>query len=149
MRQIRKLVIHCSATRAGEDIGAAEIRRWHVDRNGWADIGYHFIIRRSGLIETGRPVEAPGAHVAGHNHDSIGICMVGGIGPDGKAECNFTADQFDSLRNLLEHLLAQYPGATVCGHRDLSPDTDGDGVVEQHEWMKQCPTFDAKVFMNA
>ena len=77
------IVIHCAATKPSMDIGAAEIRKWHTDppRN-WDDIGYHYVVRRSGtiekpMLEVGRYLEIPGAHVANHNHESIGICLVG------------------------------------------------------------------------
>jgi len=146
MRPINKIVVHCSATKADRNIGEAEITQWHKEK-GWSDIGYHFVIRRNGLRENGRPIEIAGAHVAGHNTGSIGICMVGGVGQDGKAECNFTSRQFQALEILLRELLSQFPKAEVLGHRDLSPDKDGDGTVEQSEWLKECPTFDAKCFL--
>ena len=57
MREINDLIVHCSATYGSQDIGAVEIRRVHVDENGWRDIGYHYVIRRNGDIEEGRPVE--------------------------------------------------------------------------------------------
>lgn len=147
MRPINKIVVHCSATKPDRNIGEAEITEWHKEK-GWSDIGYHYVIRRNGLRENGRPLEIAGAHVAGHNTGSIGICMVGGIDKDGKAECNFTFRQFQSLEILLRELLGRFPNAEVLGHRDLSPDKDGDGSIEQSEWLKECPTFDAKVFLN-
>jgi N-acetylmuramoyl-L-alanine amidase len=93
MAAIRKktdlLVVHCAATKASMDIGAKEIRRWHKDR-GWDDIGYHYVIRRNGDVEIGRPENAVGAHVAGKNSTSVGICLVGGIDDAGKPKANFT-----------------------------------------------------------
>ena len=71
------------------DIGVKEIRKWHVDENKWSDIGYHDVIRRNGAIETGRPLEKPGAHAKGHNQNAIGICLVGGKADDGGPEFNF------------------------------------------------------------
>ncbi|MFN3582801.1 MAG: N-acetylmuramoyl-L-alanine amidase [Phenylobacterium sp.] len=142
MKTIKYLVVHCSATPANRDIGAAEIRTMHR-RQGWRDIGYHYVIRRNGVIEKGRPETEPGAHVQGHNSHSIGICMVGGVKPNMTAECNFTDEQFASLRKLLNELTAKYPTAKVCGHRDLSPDRNGDGKVAPGEWVKDCPTFEA------
>ena len=56
------IVIHCAATKASMDIGASEIKKWHVDDNGWDDIGYHYIIKRGGLVEVGRPEAFQGAH---------------------------------------------------------------------------------------
>lgn len=140
MKTIRYLVVHCSATPASRDIGVAEIRAMHK-KQGWRDVGYHYVIRRNGQIEKGRPDDQPGAHVQGHNGHSLGICMVGGVTPNLKAECNFTAEQFRALRALLETLERKY-GAQVCGHRDLSPDRNGDGKVSKNEWVKDCPSFD-------
>lgn len=128
------LVIHCSATRAVQDIGAREITRWHRD-NGWATIGYHFVIRRNGKVETGRPVDAIGAHVQGHNHDSVGICLVGGLdNATWKPANNFTPQQWEALKKLLTALVKRYPKAKVLGHRDFP------GV------QKACPSFSAKVW---
>ncbi|MBK1968392.1 N-acetylmuramoyl-L-alanine amidase [Brevundimonas diminuta] len=144
----RYLVVHCSATRAAADIGAAEIRKWHLQQN-WRDIGYHYVIRRDGTVETGRPLMEPGAHVQGHNHHSVGICMVGGLDPKGRAENNFTAEQFASLTELLNDLKVRWPDAEVLGHRDLSPDRNNDGKITRNEWVKECPCFDVKPWWTA
>jgi N-acetylmuramoyl-L-alanine amidase len=128
------LVIHCSATRAVMDVGAADIRRWHRAQ-GWSDIGYHYVIRRSGKLETGRPLETIGTHVKGHNTDSVGICLVGGLNNQTfKPENNYTPQQWDTLRKLLTGLLKKYPKAKVLGHRDFA------GVA------KACPCFNAKTW---
>lgn len=141
------IVIHCSATQPEHDIGVAEIDAWHKNR-GFAAIGYHWVIRRDGALEPGRPEWAVGAHVHGHNSDSVGVCLVGGVGEAGKPENNFSTSQFERLRGLLADLLARYPGAEVLGHRDLSPDIDGDGVVEPWEWIKACPCFDVRGWLT-
>jgi len=141
MRDINLLVVHCSATQAGLDVGAAEIRKWHVGQ-GWKDIGYHYVIRRSGAIEPGRPESEVGAHAQGYNAHSLGICLVGGVNKAGKGENNFTPAQFKALRGKLDELRSRYPKTLICGHRDLSPDANGDGIVEPNEWVKECPSFD-------
>ena len=129
MRGIDKIVIHCADTPPGMDIGAAEIRKWHTDPppmgNGWDDIGYHYVIRRDGTLELGRAEEVVGAHVAGHNAHSIGICMVGG-----KYDADYTRAQWATLASIVEYLKGKYQKAKVCGHRDL----------DKH---KACPRFDA------
>lgn len=107
-------------------------------------IGYHAVIRRSGEIEFGRHFDEPGAHVQGHNFRSVGVCMVGGVDANGEPENNFTNEQFESLRALLDMLQLAYPNATVLGHRDLSPDLDGDGLVTEAEWLKDCPCFSVR-----
>jgi N-acetyl-anhydromuramyl-L-alanine amidase AmpD len=140
-----QIVIHCSATRPTSLIGAKEIREWHLAR-GWADIGYHFVIRRDGLIDLGRDLQEIGAHVAGHNAQSIGICLVGGLDMDGnpvEGYDNYTAQQQGSLELLLKLLRRIYPHAGIFGHRDLSPDRNNDGKITRDEWLKACPCFDA------
>lgn len=122
------LVVHCAATKPSMNIGLREIRQWHRER-GWLDIGYHFVIRRDGTVEQGRPQDVIGAHVEGHNYESLGICLVGGIDASGKPENNFTQSQFASLRILLAQLKGDYPSAQIVGHRDLDP-------------KKACPSFD-------
>jgi len=142
-RQTKYIVVHCSATNPINDIGADEIDQWHRQR-GWNGIGYHAVIRRGGLVEFGRHFNDPGAHVKGHNFQSVGVCVVGGIDAGGNSEDNFTDAQYTSLYDVLRMLKQAYPAAEVLGHRDLSPDVDGDGVVEEHEWLKDCPCFDVR-----
>lgn len=129
------LVVHCSATPRRMDIGVEEIRHWHVDERGWLDVGYHYVIRRSGEIERGRPRTATGAHVGGFNSRSIGICMVGG----GKTreDGDYTDSQWASLRALLAELKTIYPAAQVMGHRDFP-------AVH-----KYCPSFDVRQWWAA
>jgi N-acetylmuramoyl-L-alanine amidase len=134
-RIIKKIVVHCADTFAHMDIGVKEIRGWHVNENGWADVGYHFVIRRNGSLETGRPIEQAGAHVRGHNHDSIGICLVGGKGDGGKAEFNFTARQMFKLNHLVRDLKRRFNDAPVYGHRDFDSG-------------KACPCFSAKDYFS-
>lgn len=131
MRKITHIVVHCSATKADLDIGAAAIRRWHKDK-GWADIGYHFVIRRNGQLELGRDVEIAGAHVAGHNATTIGICLVGGLDEDGQPDNNYTTAQMDQLRKLVADLKKTHKSAIVQGHRDFP------GVA------KDCPCFNVR-----
>lgn len=145
------LVIHCSATQAKQDIGLKEITEWHVlpspRGHGWAAVGYHFIIRRSGAVEHGRAVNLVGAHVERYNHNSIGICLVGGIDAHAHPENNFTPDQFAALSGLLKQLRQDYPRTRIVGHRDLSPDKNGDGIIEPGEWLKACPSFDVAAWL--
>ena len=90
------VVIHCAQTKPSMDIGFKEIDQWHK-RRGWAGCGYNFIIRQNGIIETGRALEQVGAHVKGFNHNSLGICLVGGIDEDGDFDVNYTPEQWDTL----------------------------------------------------
>lgn len=135
------IVVHVSATPPDRDIGAQEIDEMHRAR-GWRGIGYHYVIRRDGRVEQGRPENQVGAHVAGWNSVSLGVCLVGGVDADGRPQDSRTAAQTAALEKLLRALVGRYPGATICGHRDLSPDRDGDGAIEPHEYLKACPCFD-------
>ena len=130
------IVVHCSATKPNQDIGASEIRKWHVEDNGWSDIGYHQVIRRNGAIELGRPLHVSGAHAKGFNARSVGVCLVGGIDNSGKAENNFTVEQMESLVVTLDYWRRIYPKAEVLGHRDLP------GVA------KACPSFDVRKWLD-
>lgn len=136
MRDINAIIVHCAATKPSMDIGVAEIKRWHTDPKpkgrGWSDIGYHYIIRRNGVIERGRPEEETGAHAKGYNANSIGVCLVGGLNNKGEADSNFTAIQFETLWSLIFRLLKKYPEADLMGHRDVS--------------SKTCPNFDVAAF---
>jgi N-acetyl-anhydromuramyl-L-alanine amidase AmpD len=148
MRQTTELiVVHCSATGPDADIGAADIARWHRQR-GFDTIGYHFVIRRNGTRETGRPENTVGAHVRGHNLNSIGVCLAGGTNAAGKPDNNFTAAQFASLEALLNELRGRYRKARICGHRDLSPDKNEDGKITPNEFIKACPSFDVAQWLT-
>lgn len=140
------LVVHCSATRPTQDIGVRDITQWHIQR-GFDTVGYHYVIRRNGEVERGRPENAVGAHVRGHNANSIGICLAGGVDNAGKPANNFTAAQFVALHQLLDELRKRYPDARVLGHRDLSPDLNGDGVISPNEFIKACPSFDVATWL--
>lgn len=131
MEEIKYLVVHCSATPPKMDIGKHEITQWHKARR-FRTIGYHYVIRRDGMLEYGRDLNEQGAHVKGHNHYSIGICMVGGVDEDGNPQDNFTTFQYQELARLLHKLKGMHSDAIIQGHRDFS------GV------KKACPSFDVK-----
>ena len=122
----------------------------HLQR-GFNTIGYNYVIRLDGTVEIGRSLTIPGAHCntkgtsgVSYNRHSIGICYVGGLDANGKAKDTRTEAQKEALRTLIARLIEKYPIKEVLGHRDTSPDLDGDGVVEPNEWIKMCPCFDAK-----
>lgn len=170
-RKVRLLVVHCSATPSGRRLDGTQpplptartaayiIDGWHRARGfkrgitarnsyNWrlAHIGYHFVLDLDGTVATGRHVDEEGAHVAGHNAQTIGICLIGGAERDAR----YTPAQWESLAELVTTLARRYDleaSAHVVGHRDLSPDTDRDGVVEQHEWLKTCPGFDVRAWV--
>jgi len=117
MREIKKLVVHCSDTQDSLDIKAKDIKKWHTDLppmgNGWSDIGYHYVIRRDGTIERGRQDKTPGAHVRGHNKETIGICWVG--------RKSISDAQLQSLYSLLQGLMNTYglDVTDIYGHTEL------------------------------
>jgi N-acetyl-anhydromuramyl-L-alanine amidase AmpD len=130
-RKIDKIILHCSATPPRRDIGVEDIRRWHRAR-GWTDIGYHYVIRRDGTLETGREEGKIGAHVRGFNHGSLGVCLVGGLSAEAQPLYNFTDAQMVRARALVRDLTSRHAGATVHGHNEFAD--------------KACPCFDVKLW---
>lgn len=128
MRKIENIVIHCADTPKDVYFDIDNIRKWHVEENGWVDVGYHFIILLDGTIQIGRPLEKPGAHVKNHNKTSIGICYIGGA----LDEDTRTVAQKASLVYLIGTLKRIFKEAKVLGHRDFE------------NISKYCPSFDAK-----
>ena len=138
------IVIHCSATPEEMDIGWKEIDRWHRAK-GWRMGGYHHVIRRDGSIEKGRDLTAQGAHAKGYNHKSVGICLVGGVEPDGKTpEDNFRAPQINQLVALLKRLRGMYPSARIIGHNEISSKACPSFSVQERlkEWNLEQPKED-------
>lgn len=128
-RNIKELIVHCSATPEGKDYSVDTIRQWHLQR-GFSDIGYHYVIYRDGSIHIGRDEAIIGAHCTGHNTNSIGVCYIGGCASDGKTPKDTrTTEQKQSLVKLLKELKTKYPQASIHGHRDFA--------------NKACPSFDA------
>ena len=143
-RKITEIIVHCSATPDGKDYTVDDIRRWHKQR-GYSDVGYHYIVYRNGQLVQGRNVNIIGAHASGHNAHSIGICYIGGMNAENtQPEDTRTLKQKARLLSLLVDLRKLYPNARIIGHRDLSEDKNGDGIIDSSEWMKACPSFDAK-----
>jgi len=139
MRNITSIVLHCSATPNGDArFRLEDLDRMHRER-GWRKIGYHFVIELDGATRAGRALEEVGAHVEGNNARTVGVCM---IGTD-----RFTGAQWTALAALVARLMGQFPAAVVQGHRDYSPDLNGDGLIEPREWFKTCPGFDVRTWM--
>lgn len=133
MREINKIIIHCSATREGREVSIDTIRRWHVEGNGWSDIGYHYVIGLDGSIYKGRPDNVQGAHTKGHNKNSIGICYIGGCGRGMHPKDTRTEAQKESLEILLQGLISLYEKDDLIGihgHNEFS--------------SKACPSFNVK-----
>lgn len=123
--RVKYLVIHQSGAEHEEGETAADIDRAHRLR-GLLQIGYHYVIRRDGTVEPGRPLEIPGAHVRGFNQFSVGVCLIGKLG-------EFPTDaQARAVTELANQLAANYPAIVMVGHQDLAGAT------------KACPGFDVK-----
>lgn len=129
------IVIHCSATKPTMDIGVRDIRMWHKQQ-GWLDVGYHFIIKRDGTIEEGRPVDVVGSHVKNHNSNSVGVCLVGGVDDKMKPEANFTDAQWAALDVKVLELRKLYPNASVKGHNEFDAG-------------KACPSFSVQDWLQS
>lgn len=149
-RRIDYIAIHCTATREGQDMTVEQIRAGHLQR-GFSDIGYHYVVYRDGTVHVGRNVDVSGAHVTGYNSYSIGVVYVGGLEnrpgvaySQLKAKDTRTPAQKRALATLLTDLRKLYPKAVIQGHRDFSPDKNHNGTIEPSEWIKACPSFDAK-----
>jgi N-acetylmuramoyl-L-alanine amidase len=154
MRTVTDIVIHCAALPNGSPLGIHAIDTMHK-ANGWRrhsslatvhspdlpHVGYHYVITCDGELQSGRHVDEVGAHTQGNNARSIGICL---IGTD-----KFTPAQWKTLRELVEHLFESgYRRCRVQGHRDYSPDLNGDGQISKNEWIKICPGFDVHEWLT-
>lgn len=149
MKTIDSIIIHCSATRAGLDLRAKDIDRMHRQR-GFSQIGYNFVIDLDGTVENGRPLSIDGAHCntkgfsVSYNKHSIGICYIGGLDANGRPADTRTEAQKNALRDLVAKLCKEYDIVELLGHRDTSPDLNGNGEVEPAEYIKACPCFDVR-----
>lgn len=123
MRTIDLIVIHCSDSDIPAHDNAETIRGWHVKERKFSDIGYHYFIRKDGTMEHGRDESVAGAHVAGYNSRSIGICLSG--------RSKFTAAQFSRLEEIAKDICKRYAleKKDILAHNDLQPG-------------KTCPNFD-------
>lgn len=121
-----EVIIHCSATKPSQYTTAAVIKYWHL-KNGWRDIGYHWVIERDGTLVKGR--DGTGAHTRGHN-DTIGVCLIGGVDENMNPECNFTLKQWVTLNDLIKQINPD----KVSGHNQYS--------------SKACPSFNASYLLG-
>lgn len=151
-REIDTITIHSADWPNGKHLSVGEIDRWHLERRFRRQVywvrrfntdlhafGYHYLIDVDGQIYTGRHLDEIPAQAKGHNSKSVGICLAG--------RNKFTPAQWASLALLVERIRADIKAGkhplvpTVNGHRDLSPDKNGDGIISPNEWAKTCPGF--------
>ena len=131
-REVNEVIVHCSATPEGRNVKIETIKDWHVNGNGWSDIGYHFVIELDGSIKKGRAINRPGAHTRGKNKSSIGLCYVGGTDSRGAAKDTRTDKQKESMIKLLSFLINNTSVSKISGHNEYS--------------TKQCPCFDVNEY---
>ena len=140
MRTIERIFVHCTA---GSQKQTIEDLKAEFKAKGWEHPGYNYVIMPSGRIEQMLPEEEVSNGVRGYNSTSINVAYIGGIDRNGKAIDNRTSEQKKSLVDLLKQLRERYPKARIMGHRDISPDKNGNGIVDPWERIKECPCFDA------
>ena len=126
------LVVHCAASKPENRITVDDLRRWHVEENGWDDIGYHYFVDLDGAVHECRDTNYQGAHEPKANSMSIAICLEGGYGGDD----TYPEHQLFALFKHLLHLLRDdFPNAAVVGHNNFRSD-------------KSCPNFDVQLWFN-
>lgn len=150
--EVRKLVeiaIHCTGTKEGVEVSMEDLDKWHKAKGFTKQklsghyCGYHYVVALDGTIMCGRDLSEVGAHVKDHNSKSIGVCYVGGIDAEGNEKDTRTEEQKETLIWLVSELKKAFNINKVQGHRDYSPDTNGNGVIDSYERIKACPCFDA------
>lgn len=127
-RDITEVVVHWTETHTDKNIGSEEINKYHLDLD-LDGIGYHYVIRRDGSLQRGRPVNIEGQHSPINNHDqrSIGIVFVGGINvPSGTPNPeNFlsvqslTRSQLNTFDHFCRSFYAVFPGGQIVGHSEI------------------------------
>lgn len=142
MRKIKYIAVHCTAGSQKQTINDLKTE---FKRKGWKYPGYHYVIGPDGTITQLLDEELVSNGVKGYNSNLINVAYIGGIDSKGKVVDNRTEAQKASLMSLLKHLHKKYPDTVIQGHRDFSPDTNGNGIVDPWERIKECPCFDAKV----
>lgn len=140
MRKIERIFVHCTASNQNATVNDIKAE---FKRKGWKNPGYHYLIDKDGVIHQLLDDSKVSNGVKGYNSTSINVAYIGGIHSSGKGVDNRTEQQKKSLRSLLKVLHSRYPDAQIMGHRDISPDTNGNGIVDPWERIKECPCFNA------
>jgi N-acetylmuramoyl-L-alanine amidase len=129
MRQVKKIILHCTATVEGQEFDITDVDRWHKKR-GWKSVGYHYLIKQDGTLQVGRSLDEVGSHAKGENSDSIGIVYVGGLDANKEPKDTMTAYQELTLMELIFSLRTVFHWMPVHGHNEYS--------------SKACPSFDVQ-----
>ena len=142
MRNIKYIAVHCTASSQHATIKELLLE---FERKGWSKPGYHHIVDVNGKVFNTLSEDEVSNGVKGFNSNLINVAYIGGIDAKGKPVDKRTEEQKKSLLLLLKALKKKYPNAIIQGHRDFSPDTNKNGIVDPWERIKACPCFDAKV----
>lgn len=134
MRDIRFIVLHCTATPQTATIQS--IKNYWKNTLHWSNPGYHYIITPNGQAFNLQPIEKPSNGVAGHNAYSIHISYIGGVDAKNRAVDNRTDAQKQTMIDLVKKIKSQFPNAKILGHRDFP------GVT------KKCPSFEVSEWLN-
>ena len=110
-RDIDTIIIH-HTSKHNIDLSSKQISSYHVHIKKWRTIGYHFVIRRNGVLERGRPIEEIGAHALGRNITSIGVALSGNTATD---------EQLDMLLELIQKLTSEYQIKSIERHHEQCP----------------------------
>lgn len=161
-QKLKYLVVHCTATPEGRDVSAADIRRMHTapkpQGRGWRQVGYTDLFRLDGrrerLVENNEDAYVDGWEItngaAGYNSVSRHVVYAGGLARDGKsAKDTRTAAQRKAMSEYVRDFHKRHPDVKIIGHRDLSPDKNGNGKIESCEWMKACPSFEVSEWLQS
>lgn len=146
MRAINHIVLHCTATRPEATVESIQ-NHWRKKLK-WKSPGYHYLIEADGTVHTLQSEDKQTNGVRGHNEDSIHVSYIGGIDENAKPKDTRTDEQNEALAGLIRSLMAKYPNADVKGHRDFSPDKNGNGVIDFWERIKECPSFDVSNWLS-
>lgn len=150
MRKIKRIVLH--STSGWNNQSTQSIKDYWKNTLKWKQVGYHKIINNDGTIENLAPLSVVTNGVAGYNSDSVHICYKGGLiatKPKYVYGDTRSPEQKDSFHQAINEVLTELKkyqevdDITIVGHRDLSPDINGNGKIEEREWIKVCPTFSA------
>ena len=141
MRNIEKIFVHCTGSQCGTSVQSI---LGVFKAMGWKNPGYHYLVDAEGTVHRLLGLDKVANGVRGHNATSVHVAYIGGLTASGKAADTRTAAQRDALRRLLADLRRRYPHAAIMGHRDISPDLDGNGKIESNEYIKACPCFNAR-----
>ena len=141
MRKIKRIFVHCTAS--SQSWTLADLRM-EFKHKGWKNPGYHYVVDKDGVVHNMLHVSRVSNGVKGYNSTSINVAYIGGIDSNGKAIDNRTTKQKIALRAILSELKEKFPNAEIMGHRDISPDTNHNGIVDSWERIKECPCFNAR-----